>query len=433
MPMLRGKSNSACGSVSNRMLKLQLGFRRNFAFIAALAAGCLICSPPRGAAMESNTGAVSQARSGAVRNCPQRIDLDAALGKASDLMRQSDFRDAASLFQLLSGMDCDARVSLLLAAAFDKQGDALKATAVLKRAHAVWPSNNSVAASLAREFLASGEKSQAAKALDHFRGTAETSEQELEMAVVVYMAANQLVRAQTIAEENYEYHPSIHSLLLLANALQLQGRYPDVNRLLGNKRETYADSPEFLVTLAESESDASIFPEARKDLQSAISLNPRLYQAHYLLGNVLSRTNDPDGAIAEYRRAIDLAPEQPRTYYQLAIVLRSKQDDAGERQALEQALAADDHYAPAHCEIGRILLNEDDRPADAVRHLLSAIQSNPRAEEAYFLLARAYSKLGEKDKAEQIVKSLRAVRKENRPDQGGESENLGSGPRSTSP
>jgi tetratricopeptide (TPR) repeat protein len=223
-----------------------------------------------------------------------------------------------------------------------------------------------------------------------------------------------------VAEEDYNFYPSVHSLLLVANALQMQGRYPDVNRLLGTKRGTYPDSPEFFVTVAESEFDASLYSAARRDLQHAIALNPNLYQAHYLLGNVLSRMNDLDGAVTEYRRAIDLAPKQPRTYYQLALVLRSKPDDAGEQQALEQALAADSHYAPAHCELGRILL-EEHRPADAVGHLLLAIQYNPRFENAYFQLARAYAALGEEDKAKQTVQRLQAVREENRPKPNGKS------------
>jgi tetratricopeptide (TPR) repeat protein len=166
--------------------------------------------------------------------------------------------------------------------------------------------------------------------------------------------------------------------------------------------------------LAESEFDASIYPAAREDLEHAISLDSKSYQAHYLLGNVLFRLNEVDRAVAEYRLAIDLAPDQPRTYFQLALVLRSKQDEAGEERVLEQALAADDHYAPAQCEMGRILL-EEHRPADAVSHLSSAIQYNPRSEEAYFLLAKAYAGLGEKDKSDEMVKRLVTVRKENRP------------------
>jgi tetratricopeptide (TPR) repeat protein len=115
----------------------------------------------------------------------------------------------------------------------------------------------------------------------------------------------------------------------------------------------------------------------------------------------------------------------------MALVLRSKQDDAGEQQALEQALASDDHYAPAHCELGRMLV-EAHRPEDAVGHLLLAIQYNPRFENAYFQLVKAYTALGEKDKAEQMVQRLQAVRKENRPGQNSKSISGSSGDESPS-
>lgn len=394
------------------MSKPGMQFARKLTLMA-LAAGCFLSSPIARATVGWNAGLASQAPSNLSKQCPPRDGVDAALGNASTLMSQARNQDAAALLEPLAGMNCDARADLLLAAAFEGQGDEHRVIEVLEHAHSAWPSNNSIAASLARAYLAGGQKDQAVKSLAHFQGTAETPEQELEMAVVVYLAADHLISAQKIAEEDYKYHPSVHSLLLLANTLQMQGRYPDVNRLLGSKRSQYINSPEFLITLAESELDASIYVPARQDLQSSISLNPNLYQAHYLLGNVLSRTGDPDGAITEYRLAIKLAPEQPRTYYQLALVLRTKQDDAGEQHALEQALAIDDRYTPAHCEMGKILL-EDHRPADAVSHLLAAIQYNPRYEEAYFLLARAYGVLGQQDKSKQMVQALKTVRAENR-------------------
>jgi tetratricopeptide (TPR) repeat protein len=414
VPIRHGRYNSVCGSLSKLMARCNLRCKRTLTLITALAVGWIVSGPTAGATGGGTGEPAPQVRPASNQTCPPPLELDGALGQASTLMQQSRFQDAAGLLQPLAGMNCDARVSLLLAAALEGESDEPQAISALARAHSVWPSNNSIAASLARAYLAIGKKDQAANALARFHGTAETPEQELEMAVVVYLAANQLVSAQKLAEQDYKYYPSVHSLLLLANALQMQGRYPDVNRILGEQRGIYADSPEFLVTLAESEFDASILPAARDDLKRAISLNPRMYQAHYLLGNVFAKMHDSDSAIAEYHLAIDLAPDQPRTYYQLAMVLFSMQDYAGEQQALEQALAADNTYAPAHSELGKILL-EDHRPAEAVTHLLLAIQYNPRSEEAYFLLARSYAALGEKEKSEEMVKRLKAVRAENRP------------------
>ncbi len=344
------------------------------------------------------------------------------LGNASGLIAQAHYNEAVGTLRPLAALSCDPRASLLLAAAYEAGGNVPEATLALEHAHSTWPSNDSIAASLAREYMNAGQADKAVHVLTHFRVTATTPPQEMEEAVLVYLAARQLVSAQAVAEADYKTYPSVHTLLMLANTLQLEGRYPDVNRLLVPKRSEYSDSAEFLITLAESEFDAGLYPAAREDLQHSIALDGNLYQAHYLMANTLFKLSDADGAISEYHLAIKLAPNQARTYYQLAMVLRSRQDETEEQHVLEQALAADDHYAPAHCEMGRILL-EDHHPTDAVAHLNAAIQYNPRSEEAYYLLARAYSGLGEKDKSADMVKRLMAIRKTNRPT--GDSKNGG--------
>lgn len=411
------KFNLVCDSPSNCGMNLRAWLMRKFVPLVALAAGCFLGSSAAGAATVKNAEATPGIHSVGNKSCPSKGDIDSVLAGASSFMAQSQFKDVAALLQPLSNTECDARVSILLAAALEGQNSVVQAIAVLQKAHTAWPSNNSITASLAREYLNSGDTARAVKALVDFDATASTPEQEMRMGVVVYLAAHQLRSAQTLAEKTYKSYPSISTLLLLANSLQLQGRYPDVIRLLGANRGDYSDSPEFLVTLAESEFDALSYPEAKGDLQHAIELDPNLSQAHYLLGNVLLKLNDIDGAITAYRQAINLAPEQPRTYFQLALALQAKQDKAGEEHALEQALETDNRYAPAQCEMGSILL-EEHRPADAVDHLTAAIQSNPNSEKAYFLLARAYAQLGQKEKSDEMVKHLLALKKENRPSPG---------------
>jgi predicted Zn-dependent protease len=414
------------------MIGIEVRLTAKLPLVAVLAAGSLWGCPAAKAAEASDAGAVYQAHSQPDKGCPVPDRLEAVLAQASESLGSQRFQEAATLLQALATKKCDPRISLLLAAAFEGQNDPSQATAELKRAHSVWPSNGSVAASLARSYLSAGDTGKAAQALAQFHVDAKTPEQEMRMAVVVYLATHQLRPAETVAAAAYKNYPSVQTLLLLANTLQMQGRYPDVNRLLGSQRAAYAGSPEFFVTLAESEFDASTYQAARDDLKRALALDPGLYQAHYLMGNVLFKLNDPDGAVVEYHRAIDLAPDQPRTWFQLALLLRTKQDQAGEQQALAQALAVDERYGPAQCEMGRILL-EDHRPAEAVDHLTSAIQDNPRFEKAYFLLARAYAQMGEHDKSEEVARRLTAVRKENQLPLGGQMNDFPDGNRASQP
>jgi tetratricopeptide (TPR) repeat protein len=360
----------------------------------------------------SNLSSREESDLGMQRRCPSQKNLDAALAKASSSMEQAKYQEAVETLQASSGSPCDPRLSLLLAAAFEGNGEATKAEQTLQRAHFTWPFNNSIAASLAREEYSARQTDKAVKALEHFHPNSTTPLQEMELSVVVFLAGHQLVPAQEVAEAAYKSQPSVHSLLMLANVLQLQGKFKAVIHLLSDKRDAYSNSPEFLITLAESEFDGILYDDARTDLEHANSLDPVSYQGHFLLGNVLAKLGDIDKAVQQYRLAITLSPDQPRTYYQLALALQAKRDMGGAQLELQKAIAIDGHYAPARVETAKILLSQS-RFSDAVDQLTLAVTDNPSSEQAYFLLAKAYAELGEKDKSDEMTKRLAAVRNAN--------------------
>jgi tetratricopeptide (TPR) repeat protein len=374
-----------------------------------LAALCAIGQAPIALACTPTTQA--DAASG-VRQCPSQDETDAALAAASALIGQSKYKDVEAALGSEAEQRCDPRATLLLAAALEAEGDIAGAARTLETAHAAWPANNSISTSLARAYLNAGETEKAVAALDRFHATPSTAPQEMQLAVVVYLAAHHLEPARTVAEVAYKAQPSLQSLLLLANVLQLQGRFKEALTLLRARQKEFAGSAPFLITLAESEYDAVLYDSARADLERAIQLNQESYQAHLLLGNVEMKLTRVDQAIEEYRAAARLAPAQPRTYYQLALALTAKRDQAGAEKALQQSLAADAHFAPAHVEMGRILISER-RTQDAVLQLDMAIEDNPSTEQAYFLLARAYALMGETEKSEAMAKRLVEVRNAN--------------------
>lgn len=301
---------------------------------------------------------------------------------------------------------------MLLAAAFEASGDAAGAEQSLQQGRAAFPADNDIAASLARLYLARNDKQNAARALEHFQPSPETPWREIQLATVVFLASHQLQKAHVSAESGFKLYPSIDSLLLLANTLQLEGRYKDVISLLNSQRATYSSSAPFLVTLAQSEYDAAMYDPARADVLAANGLDDKIYAAHYLLGNLLLKTGQPEAAAGEYRVAMQLSPGQPRTYYYLALSLRAMHKDADEEQILRQAIALDSNYALAHCELGRILLN-DNHVNDAVEQLTDAVADNASSEQAYYLLSRAYSRLGDQAKADAMAKRLTEVRQAN--------------------
>lgn len=358
----------------------------------------------------AGTAAFSQAvaappgrRSTAAIACPSQDKIRDLLASASGLLEQNRFQDAAALIQAQAGPRCDPRLSLMLAAALEGGGDENGALHALQQAHSAWPANTSVGTSLARAWLQRKDIADAQQALARCVPSASTPLRELQMMAMVHLEAHDLLHAEQAAILAYRTYPSQETLLFVANVLQLQGRSQDVVKLLNERRSAYGDSAAFLITAAESENDATLYVEARRDAERAIALTPDSYPAHYVLGNVLVKTGDLTGGIREYETAIRISPQQPRTYYQMGRALEAAGKESDAVNAYQEALARDDNYAPAYCAIAKLELRSNQLQA-AVEHLNRALQANPAFQDSYFLLVQAYARLGDKDKSRSILK-----------------------------
>lgn len=332
------------------------------------------------------------------------------LAAASSLLEHNRFGDAAALLQSKAQGRCDFRSDLLLAAAFDGQGDSVAAERTLRQALLLWPSNTSLATSLARDELQSGNFAAARRAIAQCRPTQHTPQPELRIMAMVYLENQELARAAAVAQLAWRGDPSEENLLFMANLLQLQGRYMDVVSLLEKHRADYGNSPGFLVTIGESESDGKLYAAAERDLKQAIALAPDSYPAHYVLGNLLVATGDLPGGIGEYQKAITLSPRQPRTYCQLGRALEQKGDSDQARLYFQKAISVDAQYEPAYTEMGKLDLQGHQLQA-AVDNLTRAIRINPSSQDAYFLLVQAYGRLGERDKARAVMQQWTAYKK----------------------
>ena len=375
----------------------------------ALATGVL---PVASAAGQPRFIPAVQASEKRAAGCPSPIEVDHVLSAASRAMQQERFDAAVNLLQPEPLPKCDARVDLLLGAALEGSGRGSEAQRILEQAHRQWPADHGLAASLARSYWLAGRPAQAAEALASTSITPGTPLEELELRAEVYLAVHQLILAQTAAEAAYHRHPSTETLLLLANIIQTQGRSQDALTLLAAKRAENATSVPFLITIAECEFDAGSFAAAHEDLARAAAIDPGSYQAHYLLGNTLVQQRQIDAAIAEYQAAITIAPEKPRTYYQLALAKVIQEDVEGAKQSLEQALAADEQYAPAYTELGDLLMQQG-RFAEAIEPLHKAIQYGPTQESPYYLLTRVYARLGEKQQSDAMLQRYQEVKAAN--------------------
>jgi len=98
------------------------------------------------------------------------------------------------------------------------------------------------------------------------------------------------------------------------------------------------------------------------------------------------RAGDKQRAVALYREAVAVLPDNAGLLYQLALVLGDLNDTKGERTTLEQAVAADPTFALAQYQLGYL----DSRDGDAVgaeQRLRLAIKASPGYVKAWLALA----------------------------------------------
>jgi tetratricopeptide (TPR) repeat protein len=163
-------------------------------------------------------------------------------------------------------------------------------------------------------------------------------------------------------------------------------------------------------------------------------IDPNSVWVHEISGEVMESMKNFDGALIEYKKAVEIAPQQPGFHYSLAnaywslqswdaatqqfreelaidpgncmaqwklgnIVLEQHEDAVVALAELEKALAVCPNLAQARVDRARALLKLD-RNGEAVKDLLTAEQTNPEEASIHFLLAQAYRALGRTKEAQ---------------------------------
>ena len=171
-------------------------------------------------------------------------------------------------------------------------------------------------------------------------------------------------------------------------------------------------------------------PSAAKDqLQQAIALGDDAPEVHVALARALRALGDNDAAqqqlqvyqqqqqaqaaraqaadkaqqgdqaeaagnsqqtVDDYRDALALDPDEPVLAYKLAMALDKIGDHAGERAALEKAVALDPHMAIAQNQLGYLDSSESNTDA-AIHHFSLAVQADEGFTKAWLNLAASFS------------------------------------------
>ncbi|WP_066382579.1 tetratricopeptide repeat protein [Anabaena sp. CA = ATCC 33047] len=127
------------------------------------------------------------------------------------------------------------------------------------------------------------------------------------------------------------------------------------------------------------------FPGAQVSLCELIKKFPKDAFAHFQLGNVLFRRNQPETAISAYREAIRFNSKYALAYNAIGIVYASQNRWTDAIAEYEKALNINPKYGDAMMNFGQALwqVNKKDEAKSALEKALNIFKSQSRNEKVY--------------------------------------------------
>jgi len=129
-------------------------------------------------------------------------------------------------------------------------------------------------------------------------------------------------------------------------------------------------------------------------LSRLAGLGEESYRMHQVRGEYFDLKNDPDRAIKEYEKAVQLRPDLASLHYVLgnAYWKRSHLNEAVAE--FRRAIELDPRHFMAHHKLGMVLL-EQNNPADALTEFRAALNEQPGLVNAYLGLGKSLYQQGE--------------------------------------
>src|SRR5580692_865563 len=185
----------------------------------------------------------------------------------------------------------------------------------------------------------------------------------------------------------FTHDEDLNSELLLA--LGLAGlRTPLLSKeLKSDQQELYISAGKAVFDFMRRDLDA-----ARLEFQQLFARVPAVPNAHYLYGYLLY-AGDPDAAVVEFRKELEVNPSNAVAEVMLAWIPLMQNDGATALTYARKAVAQDPALPSAQLVLGRALTETGDTKS-GIEHLEATAQLQPDNLEVHLALAKAYSKFG---------------------------------------
>ncbi len=297
---------------------------------------------------------------------------DATIESARHLAEQGKYDEAiAQLQELATRTPPPSGLAHELGATYYKKADYLKATEFLKQALTEDPKDDEAVQLLGLSYYLAGRP---AEAIPY-----------LEKVQTWYPRAN------------------VDASYILGICYIQSKNYPQARLAFAKMFDVKPDSAASYLFTARMLFRQEYDPVAEEYAQKAVSLDPKLPMAHFLLGELhLYKSRIPE-AIADFQQELTINPGYAAAYYKLADAYSriQKYDDA--ERLLQRSLWLDATSTGPYILMGKVLQKKGE-PVLAARALQRAVAMDPNNPITHHLLGQAYRDLGQNDDADRELR-----------------------------
>lgn len=149
--------------------------------------------------------------------------------------------------------------------------------------------------------------------------------------------------------------------------------------------------------------------QAEKAFNTSLRHDPKNVDAYLGKAELARRQNRLDEAASLVKRALELAPQDPRVHLARGRHLIGKRQFKDAESALERATALFPGFADAHMELGDLRADLLKKPREAANAYRAAVQANPMLWRAHYGLALQQAKIGASDEAHRAFTEARKL------------------------
>src|SRR5947209_206721 len=149
--------------------------------------------------------------------------------------------------------------------------------------------------------------------------------------------------------------------------------------------------------------------EGAEEAAKALSIDPKIPEAHYLLAEVEMSRGDVPASVVDLKRELELNPSFSMAWYRLGDAYTRLNDWDAAIPHLQRAVWLNPNFSGPYILLGKCYSKKED-PHTAIRFLRQARRLDPNNYMATFLLGRALIATGNEEEGKELVKKSEALR-----------------------